>query len=265
MSDIIPIKKNDGIIPYSPNSNKKLNNSKNTDKDNNNKAKENLSSNYTNSELNSLPYKDALDHDKRSYIQYYISLLKTNHLLIFSFYPFDDYNSQIIKMFLFFFCFASDLVMNALFFTEATMNKIYFDEGVFDLIYNIPQIIYSLLISIVINGIIKFLSLSEKKVVAVKEEIRKDPKDLDINIQKLFKVLKIKFAFFFVITFIILIVYWFYITCFCAIYKNTQIYLIKDTVSSFIMSLVTPFAMFFIPGIFRRFALKAEKMNRNII
>ena len=99
----------------------------------------------------------------------------------------------------------------------------------------------------------------------MKEEIRKDSKDFDINIQNLFKILKIKFALFFVITFIILIVYWFYITCFCAIYKNTQIYLIKDTVSSFIMSLVTPFAMFFIPGIFRRFALNAEKMNRNII
>ena len=266
MSDIIPIRKNDEIIPYNPNINYNLNNRKNKDKYNNdNKTKENSLLDYNDSELNSLPYKDALDQDKRTYIQYYISLLKTNHLLIFSFYPFNDYNSQIIKIFLFFFYFSSDLVINALFFTEATMNKIYYDKGVFDFVYNIPQIIYSLLISIIINAIIKYLSLSEKKVIASKEVIRNNSKDLNKNIEKLFKSLKIKFSLFFVITFIILITYWYYITCFCAIYKNTQIYLIKDTVSSFIMSLLTPFIMSFIPGIFRRFALKAKKMNRNIV
>ena len=144
------------------------------------------------------------------------------------------------------------------------MHKIYDDEGKYDFIYNIPQIIYSLLISVIINLIIKFLSLSEKKVLEAKGEKRKNSEDLDIKIKKLFKVLKIKFVLFFVITFIILIFYWFYITCFCAIYKNTQIHLIKDTISSFVMSLAYPFAIFFAPVIFRRIALKAEKMDRNL-
>ena len=266
ISDIIPIKKTDGIIPYDPNSNNNLNNSENKNIDNNNdKAKENFSSDYDDSELNSLPYKGALDHDKRSYTQYYISLLKTNHLLIFSFYPFKDYNSQIIKIFLFFFCFASDLVINALFFTDATMNKIYYDKGSFDFIYNIPQIIYSLLISIVINAIIKFLSLSEKKVISVKEDLRNNSKNLDTNIKELFKVLKIKFTLFFIITFIILIIYWFYITCFCGIYKNTQIHLIKDTISSFFTSLLYPFGLLLLPGIFRRCALKSKKKDKKLL
>ena len=78
---------------------------------------------YNDSELNSLSYKDTLEQDKRTYTGYYISLLKINHLLIFSFYPIKAYNSRKIKMFLFFFCFASDLTINALFFTDATMNK----------------------------------------------------------------------------------------------------------------------------------------------
>ena len=57
-------------------------------------------------ELNELSYKDALIYDKRTYIQYYLSLLRTKHLLIFSFYINNkDYNSQIIKMFLLFFIF----------------------------------------------------------------------------------------------------------------------------------------------------------------
>ena len=53
-------------------------------------------------ELNSLPYKKALLKDKRSFAQYYISLVKANHLFIFAFFNNNDYNSKIIKIFLFF-------------------------------------------------------------------------------------------------------------------------------------------------------------------
>ena len=50
---------------------------------------------YTDSEINGFSYEKALKCDKRTYIQYYISLLKTKHLLIFTFYPMKDYNSMI--------------------------------------------------------------------------------------------------------------------------------------------------------------------------
>ena len=57
---------------------------------------------YNEFELNSLSYKDALKEDNRSCTQYYFSFLRKNHLIFFSFYPIKDYNSQIIKIFLFF-------------------------------------------------------------------------------------------------------------------------------------------------------------------
>ena len=53
------------------------------------------------SELNELDYKNAIKKDIRTYFQYYLSLLRTKHLFIFSFWPSFDYNSQIIKIFLF--------------------------------------------------------------------------------------------------------------------------------------------------------------------
>ena len=52
---------------------------------------------YTDSELDSLTYENALKIDKRSYCQYYWSLLKKKQPILFSFYPNKDYNSQIIK------------------------------------------------------------------------------------------------------------------------------------------------------------------------
>ena len=57
----------------------------------------------TDIEMNSLLYKEAKKIDNRTYFMYYASLIRTNHLLFFSFFPIMDYNSQILKIFLFFF------------------------------------------------------------------------------------------------------------------------------------------------------------------
>ncbi len=42
------------------------------------------------------------------------------------------------------------------------------------------------------------------------------------------------------------------------VYKNTQIYLIKDTLISFGTSMIYPFALYIIPGIFRIHSLKGK-------
>ena len=143
---------------------------------------------FTDNELNSLSYQKALIYDKRTYLQYYISLLKANHLLIFSFYfNYKDYNSPIIKMFLFFFYFSVNLAINALFFTDDTMHKIHVDEGKFNFIYQIPITLYSSLISGVISAIIKYSGLSENAVLEIKKEkkIKVFKKKKEIYLEKL--------------------------------------------------------------------------------
>ena len=96
---------------------------------------------FTDYELNSMPYKNALIYDNRTYLEYYFSLLRTKHLLIFSIYPNDDYNSKDIKIILFFFSFALYFTINALFFNDATMHKIYEHGGVFNIVNQIIQIL----------------------------------------------------------------------------------------------------------------------------
>ncbi len=48
---------------------------------------------------------------------------------------------------------------------------------------------------------------------------------------------------------------------FCAVYANTQTHLLKDTFSSFGLSLVYPFGINLIPGLFRIYALRDPKKN----
>ena len=200
-------------------------------------------------EINSLEYEEAFNLDKRNYFQYYISLLKNNHPIMFSFSSYKDYNSRIIKMFLFFFSFSLNFTVNALFFSDETMHKIYQDKGEYNFLYQIPQIIYSTLISRFIDTLIKKFALSQDNIVELKQE--KENNNVDRKYFKTLRILKIKFISFFVSTFIMLSFFWYYIICFCGIYENTQTHLIKDSVISLITSLLYPFAMDLIPGIFR--------------
>ena len=199
-------------------------------------------------EINLLCYELALKLDHRNYFQYYISLLKNSHPIIFSFVPFDDYNSTIIKIFLFFFSFSLDFTINALFFTDDTMNKIYQDKGKFNFLYQIPQILYSTLISKFIDSTIKNFALTQEDIIQLKEE--KEKSELDIyHHKKIITKIKIKFVLYFVLTFIVLLFFWFYVTCFCCIYINTQIHLINDSLISLITSLLIPFILCLVPGI----------------
>ena len=227
------------------------------------KVKEKSKANYNEYELNFLTYKLALKYDKRTFFQYYFSLLKINHLLLLSFYPNFDYNSKVIKVSLFFISFSLYFAINTLFFTDATMHRIYIDRGIFNIIYQIPSILYSSLISGIINYMLKYLSLSQKSLLQLKEE--KLTKILSSKSSQIIKCLNIKFIIFYVLSFLLLIIFWYYISCFCAVYYNTQILLIEDTLISFALSFIYPIFICIIPSILRFYSLYSEKKEKENI
>jgi hypothetical protein len=224
--------------------------------DNNNKMINKIK--FNDNELNNLSYEKAFIIDKRKYFDYYFSLLKTKHILLFTFFNNNDYNSKIIKIYLFLFTLALFLVINALFFNDSTMHKIYELKGNYNFINQIPIIFYSSIISSFISVIIKYLSLSENDIINLKSEIN----SVKEKSEKILICLKIKFSLFFILTFILLILFWYYICCFCAIYRNTQIHLIKDCLSSYGLSLLYPLIIYLVPGIFRIPSLKAKNKDK---
>ena len=213
---------------------------------------------YNDNELNSLSYEKAFIVDKRKYFDYYFSLLKTKHIILFTFFNNDDYNSKIIKIFLFLFTFALFLIMNALFFNDSIMHKIYELKGNYNFINQIPIIFYSSMISSFLSTFIKYLSLSENDILVLKSEVN----FIKEKSGEILNCLKIKFNLFFILTFILLIFFWYYISCFCAIYRNTQIHLIKDTLISYGLSLLYPFVIYLFPGIFRIPSLRAKNKDK---
>ena len=136
------------------------------------------------------------------------------------------------------------------------MHKIYEDKGAFNILYQIPQIMYSTVVSAIINTVLKQLSLSEKNIFALKQEDNYDIASK--KSRKIRKCLTIKFIIFFVLTLLFTICFWYFISCFCAVFSNTQYILIKDTLISFGLSMLYPFGLNLLPGFFRIPALSAK-------
>ena len=225
--------------------------------------KENNSVKYIDEELNRMEYENALKNDKRSYSQYYWSLLKKKHIIILTFVSNNDYNVFSLKFSLFLLSISLFFSINALFFRDSSMHTVFLQQGKYNLIYQIPKIVYSTLISFIMTIFLKRLSLSQNELIAIKNEIDQNKSKNLVDKSK--NCLKIKLFSFFFFGISLLLFFWYYISAFAAVYTNTQLYLIKDTLISFGVSMSYPFIINLLPGIFRLSALKSEKKNKECL
>ena len=219
--------------------------------------------NFNEEEINSLSYEEAIKYDKRTFIQYYFSILKYKHPIFFTFFSKNDYNILIIKLTLFLFSFSLYFSANALFFTDDTMHKIFETQGNIVLFFHKLNIIYSSLISTLITLLIKLLALSSKDILKIKKI--KNRNLALTNSVKLIKTLNCRFSIYYIISFIFLIFFWYFISAFCAVYKNTQILLLRNTLFSYLISLLYPLALNLIPAFLRIMSLRDKSHNRKCI
>ena len=143
------------------------------------------------------------------------------------------------------------------------MHQIYEDEGEFNFIYQLPQIIYSTIISYLLDLVIDFLAISQDSIIDIKQS--KNLTLIKKKAKKTRKILKIKFMIFFIVNLILILIFGYYLGCFCAVYKNTQYHLIKDTLISFGISNVTPFGTNLFPCLFRIYSLSSKSKGKRII
>ena len=234
---------------------------------NSNKEKDKLSNEQErldDFELNELDYIEALELDKRPFCKIYWSILRREHIIIFTFFIWNDYNLTYIKLSRFIFLLCTDMAMNVIFFSDDSMHKIYLNYGKYDFIQHIPQIIYSIIVSQLLEVFLSYLSMTDKHHYQIKH--LQNQKENKILIFQILNKIKVKLLIFFIFTFILFVFYWYFISSFCAVYENTQIIFIKDSFSSFLTSQLYPFILYFFPAILRLIALKdSEKKRLSIV
>ena len=214
-----------------------------------------------NFELNNLEYDKAVQLDKRPFLKMYWSILQREHLILFTFFVRNDYNLVYVKLSRFIFLVCTDMALNVFFFSDETMHKMYIDYGKYNFYQQIPQIIYSTIVSQLIQLFLCFLSMTDKHFYEIKK--------LDFNSRyktfKIIKCVKIKLTVYFIFTCLMFAFYWYAIACFCAVYVNTQSAFIKDSLCSFGLGLLYPFILYLFPAVLRLIALRATNSRLSFV
>ena len=214
---------------------------------NNNKIKEKEEIKYTEKQMNKFSYEEAIKYDKRDFIDYYTDKLKYEQTFIFTFFTKADNNNKNIKIILFIFYITMFISFNALFFSDSNISHINKKSGKYDFLYFLPKSIVSSLCCALINSLLKLFALNNHKRF----------KNLNEYIEYK-KNKKIKLIIFFILQFIFFFSFWYFTSAFCIIYHNTQKHLIKDSIVSFFISMILPFFLVIISGMFRIIGIKKK-------
>jgi hypothetical protein len=204
-------------------------------------------------ELNNLDYKEACEFDKRGFCSTYFSILMREHLILFTFCTCYDYNLFYIKIERFFILICTQFTVNGLFFVHETMYRKYVEGEDFTFIQKIPQLLFTLIVTHIIEVLLCFLSMTDSNIYEIKE-LPKEEKNNE-KILSIIDRMKRKIATFFIFTFLLLLFYWYFISAFCAVYQNTQIIFLRDTGISFLTSLLDPFIIYGITTLLRVISL----------
>ena len=227
------------------------------------KIKNIINLSFNDFELNSLDYKDAISYDKRTCCEYYLSLLKRKNPLIFSFCPVNDYNSWIIKLCIFSLSFSIYYATNFFFFDDNIMHDIYEKGGKYDVLFFLPNITFCFIASYYATVIIKFIFLSERNIYNIRKQATYS--NASYISEKERKNLVIKYSIFFIAGIVFLFFFWMLLSSFGAVYQNTQMFIFKNALISFAISLFYPFFINIFPCLFRMCSLNSGNGDKECL
>jgi hypothetical protein len=221
----------------------------------NNKVKVNYvvkDANLKDVELNYGNYTEDLKDD-RTFMKMYWSFLKTKQISIYTFYTSD--NIRILKISLYLLFISFYMAFTALFFNDDIIRSIYIYKGNTDAAVHVTNIVLSSICSIIMSFIVRFVVLSERdihKIISLKGQERNEKVSATIH------MLKIKAIVFYILSFIIIGVCWYYISAFCAVFKNSQVHYILNTFVAFLVCNLWPFVTTAITVGLRKLSLKQK-------
>jgi hypothetical protein len=203
--------------------------------------------------LDNYNFDDAIEYDKRDYLRIiYICLLSKDNILN-TFYFNSPLEIQSLRLTLFILSYSCDFALNALFyFNQNISDKYHYDGDSLYLFIFVNNLLITVFSTIFSYSVIKILSFLTNSKEAIEELFRKEEelmrrnknyrvnnnkkKIINRNILKIFKCLKYKIVCYIIIEFLIMLFFFYFITAFCEVYKETQFSWLYDSFTSFLFS-----------------------------
>ena len=180
---------------------------------------------YDENDLDGLDYDEALIYDKRTFYQLFCKQLKERQLIANTFFVKDNLKPFSIKLIVFIFNFSCYLVINGFLFNEEYVMKILRRKSknfYYFLVDSTTRIVYSSIIGAIVNIIVGLLFRAEKQIRRIQSKYSDNKIILHGEIVKIYKSTKCLYIGFTIFNILAMLVFLFYLFCFCGVYRNCQ-------------------------------------------
>lgn len=199
-----------------------------------------MASPKTNQNPDKMPFSIARKQDKRTFLILFKARIKQFHPIYKCFIDKSKKNKyhHIIS---FIFGLATDLAFNAFFYSDAYISNTY--RSGYNFFYELPKSIVASLISTLVRLFVNLLVVDfpdEDELTKAKMNSGTDDK------RRIIRKINNSIKSYFILVFILSLLFWYYVTAFCAVYRQSQINWVYGALTSFAISLCIPFILAFI-------------------
>ena len=248
---------------------------------------EKIKKNILNSLIDYLPLEEVKNKDFRSLFRLYWNILSLRHDII-NFFDFikifhitESYTPFQIKIIKFIFMLMANMFINALILTQDYFKKkFYYFNNKYNILYIelengiakkekikyamnncFPRVLITFIICLIIQGVIEYALFGERKKM-YKLFLLKGLNEINKNSKAIISNLRIKYYIYMVINFILVIIFYIYVTNFSAVYISGVFDYVGAGIWTFILLQIFPFFSSLVLSILRYYGLK--KSNNTI-
>ena len=194
-------------------------------------------------------------YDKRNCIKIYWGFLVNSQIILSTFFTDNHLDLFIIKLSFFIFTFQITFFLNAFFYTDDYISDAYHNDGILDFFSGLPKSIYSFVATLITTNLLRMLSNSKGELIEVitKRRIYKDYLHLiKIKLDKLRR----KLIIYFILVYILELFFLYFVTAFCAVYRNSQKFWFFGCLESFGMDSLVALIICIFLALFRFISIK---------
>ena len=191
---------------------------------------------YSRQEYIYMEYEEAIKNNKFKFSEIYLLYLIENNIILNTIIS--DSFINLIPIKISYLCFRLEimLVLNAFFYSDEYISQTFENEGKLNFFKSLPKAIYSLLITISFCIILKLLLNNKKEILDLiksKEKIK-----FNLTSSEILKSVKTKLIIYFIIQFLFTLFFLYYCSAFCAVYQNSQIFLVFGFLETILFDII---------------------------
>ena len=207
-------------------------------------------------------YDEVIEEDNRTFCEYYKERIADNQMIISTFFVSEDIKPKSIKIAIFILTIDLYILLNGLFYSDSYISRVFNStekETFFSFIpRSIDRFIYSTMAGNIIEYIIKFLIVEEITIHKLLFKKRDTKRSLKYDMSGLLKSILNKIKVLIIISYIIIIFSWYYISCFNNAYPNIKIEWIISSIFIIIFIQILPFIFCFFETCLRFLSIKIK-------